>query len=668
MCGEKMRGEMKNLRAYYSASIREFLRYSSSEILGVIHSNNISAETTIQQSSAWKEEILVLQEQLRPFKDGRIIFEYIIPRMGKRVDVVVLYKNIVFLIEFKCGDTEYKSSACDQVFDYALDLQNFQKESHNKLLAPILVSTRAPDFSGAICENKRILETIKCNAKNITEAISKVAEKYREPSFDYLLWENSEYFPTPTIIEAAQALYRGHNVYDITRNDAGAKNLSVTTDEIHRIIEYSKRNFRKSICFITGVPGAGKTLAGLNIAIQRSVENKGEHAVFLSGNYPLVTVLQEALARDKVEQGKLCGHHIAKSEALRSTSAFIQMIHKYRDSFVGNANIPPEHVVIFDEAQRAWTHEMIKRFMVTKKGIADFNYSEPEFLISTMDRHKDWAVIICLIGGGQEINTGEAGLPEWFDALRRTFNHWDVYVTSQLKDQEYCHGRNWQNIISGLEIHQYDKLHLATSVRSFRTPDLPKLVKAILDGNVILAQEFYMKISQKYPLVLTRDLNKAKDWVFANCQGSTRYGLLASSGALRLKPEGIFVKNEVSIANWFLNGKEDIRSSYAFEDVVTEFDIQGLELDYSVVAWDADFRFDGNVWTYNKFHGNSWKSVNSSERRLYLKNAYRVLLTRARQGMAIFIPKGSDTDLTRRKKYYDGTYNYLKRIGIHELL
>lgn len=219
--------------------------------------------------------------------------------------------------------------------------------------------------------------------------------------------------------------------------------------KFHRIIEYSKRNFRKSICFITGVPGAGKTLAGLNIAIQRSVENKGEHAVFLSGNYPLVTVLQEALARDKVEQGKLCGHHIAKSEALRSTSAFIQMIHKYRDSFVGNANYPPEHVVIFDEAQRAWTHEMIKRFMVTKKGIADFNYSESEFLISTMDRHKDWAVIICLIGGGQEINTGEAGLPEWFDALRRTFNHWDVYVTSQLKDQEYCHGRNWQNIISG---------------------------------------------------------------------------------------------------------------------------------------------------------------------------------------------------------------------------
>ena len=659
---------MKNLRAYYSTSIQEFLHYSSSKILGIIHSNNTSAETTIQQSNAWKEEILILQEQLRPFKDGRIIFEYIIPRMGKRVDVVVLYKNIVFLLEFKCGDIEYKSSAYDQVYDYALDLQNFQKESHNRLLVPILVATHAPDFSWTIRENKRILEPIRCNAKNIAVAINRVTEKYVEPSFDYSLWQNSEYFPTPTIVEAAQALYRGHNVCDITRNDAGAENLSITADAIHKIIEYSKRNHRKSICFITGVPGAGKTLAGLNIAIQRSAENKGEHAVFLSGNYPLVTVLQEALARDKVEQEKISGHRIAKSEALRSTSAFIQIIHKYRDSFVKNENIPPEHVVIFDEAQRAWTHEMIKKFMATKKGIVDFNYSEPEFLISTMDRHQDWAVIICLVGGGQEINTGEAGLPEWFDALRRTFNHWDVYVTSQLKDEEYCHGRSWRDITSKLKIYQSDKLHLATSIRSFRTPVLPKLIKAILDGDVTSAQKFYKKISQKYPLVITRDLNKAKDWVSANCFGSTRYGLLASSGALRLKPEGIFVKNEVSVANWFLNSKEDIRSSYAFEDVVTEFDIQGLELDYSVVAWDADFRFDGNVWTYNKFLGNTWKSINSREKRLYLKNTYRVLLTRARQGMAIFIPKGSDTDPTRKKKYYDGTYDYLKHIGIYELL
>ena len=167
--------------------------------------------------------------------------------------------------------------------------------------------------------------------------------------------------------------------------------------------------------------------------------------------------------------------------------------------------------------------------------------------------------------------------------------------------------------------------------------------------------------------MLTRDLNKAKKWVKAQCQGTTRYGLIASSGALRLKPEGIFVKNEISVANWFLNGKDDVRSSYMLEDVVTEFDIQGLELDYSIVAWDADFRFTDGEWTYNSFSGNKWNTMRNTEKILYLKNTYRVLLTRARQGMVIFIPKGNESDHTRLPEYYNETYNYLKSIGIEEI-
>ncbi len=655
---------MRNLRAYYAATISEFLQQPSSEILGTIHSNDISAETTIQQSNTWESEVQILKDQLRPFPDGRIIFEYTIPRMGKRVDAVILYQNIVFLLEFKCGDTEYRQSTYDQVYDYALDLQNFQKESHNKLLVPIMVSTRAPSVACDICEHERIIKPLRCNAENIAAAISTVAAHYHEPSFDYVAWENSEYLPTPTIVEAAQALYRGHNVHDITRSDAGAENLTVTTDEINRIIEHSKANRRKSICFVTGVPGAGKTLVGLNIAIQRSDAQQGEHAVFLSGNYPLVTVLQEALARDKVEQEKQRGGHIPKADALRSTSAFIQIIHKYRDSFVGNQNVPPERVAIFDEAQRAWTQDMIEKFMVTKKGVSPFPYSEPEFLISTMDRHQDWAVIICLVGGGQEINTGEAGLPEWFDALRRSFPDWDVYITPQLNDDEYRRGRSWNSMLEGLQTYERDKLHLATSVRSFRTPDLAAFVRAVLDADTNEAKRLYQRIKNKYPIVVTRDLNQAKAWVRNHCQGTTRYGLLASSGALRLKPEGIFVKNDISVANWFLNGKDDIRSSYMLEDVVTEFDIQGLELDYSIVAWDADFRYEDGEWTYHNFSGNSWRHVSANERRLYLKNAYRVLLTRARQGMAIFIPTGSDTDQSRKREWYDGTYRYLREIGI----
>ena len=622
---------MRNLRTYYSSTITGFLCQPTAEILGIIHSNDISAETTIQQSNTWEFEVEILKDQLRGL-DGRVIFEYMIPRMGKRVDVVVLHKNIVFLLEFKCGDTEYRASTYDQVYDYALDLRNFQKESHDKLLVPIMVSTRAPEIVNVIRERDRIIEPLSCNAKNIGQAIRMVSDRYTEQDFDYVAWENSEYLPTPTIVEAAQALYRGHNVHDITRSDAGAENLTVTTAEINRIIEHSKANHRKSICFVTGVPGAGKTLVGLNLAIQRTDAQRGEHAVFLSGNYPLVTVLQEALARDKVEQEKQRSNRISKADALRSTSAFIQIIHKYRDSFVGNNHIPPERIAIFDEAQRAWTHEMIEKFMRTKKGVAEFRYSEPEFLISTMDRHRDWAVIVCLVGGGQEINTGEAGLPEWFDSLRRAFPNWDVYITPQLNDVEYRREHAWPDMIADLNIFEHEKLHLATSVRSFRTPDLAAFVKAVLDVDTERAKELYQRIKDKYPVRLTRDPNTAKKWVREQCQGTTRYGMLASSGALRLKPEGIFVKNEINVANWLLNGKDDVRSSYYLEDVVSEFDIQGLELDYSIVAWDADFRFDGTEWTYYNFVGNRWQNVAAEERKLYLKNAYRVLLTRARQG------------------------------------
>ena len=658
---------MRNLRSYYSAPIKEFLQQSEKEILGIIHANDISAETTIQQGNTWEIEIRVLKDQLKDFTSGRILFEYTIPRMGKRVDTVILYNNIVFLLEIKCGDTEYRACTYDQVYDYALDLRNFQKESHDKLLVPIMISTHAPRYKNTLVNRDRIIEPLRCNDQNIGAAIRFMGSRFTEPAFDYEAWENSEYLPTPTIVEAAQALYRGHNVHDITRSDAGAENLTTTTDEINRIIDFSKANHKKSICFITGVPGAGKTLVGLNLAIQRSDAQAGEHAVFLSGNFPLVKVLQEALARDRVEQAKNNGERLAKANALRSTSAFIQIIHKYRDSFVGNDNTPPERVAIFDEAQRAWTHEMIAKFMLTKKGVADFSFSEPEFLISTMDRHKDWAVIICLVGGGQEINTGEAGLPEWFDSLRRDFPHWDVYITPQLNDNEYRRGRPWEEMIADLRIHENKELHLATSVRSFRTPDLAAFVKAVLDVDRNSAKALYRRICDKYPIVITRDLNKAKTWVREHCQGTTRYGMLASSGAIRLKPEGIFVKNEISVENWFLNGKDDVRSSYYLEDVVTEFDVQGLELDYSLVAWDADFRFDGADWTYNSFVGNRWNIVGSDERRLYLKNTYRVLLTRARQGMAIFVPHGNDLDVTRKKEFYDQTYDYLKSLGVREI-
>lgn len=654
-------------RAFYSAPIARFLQQSEHEILGQISAYNQAQQTTIQQNNSWEDEIKILKNELCGIQEGHILFEYTIPRMGKRVDVVILHSNIVFLLEFKCGACEYTAYASDQVLDYALDLRHFHKASHDKLIACLTIADKATAKEQHVDEKQRIISPIRCNAHNIRTAIEKVAAIYNESSFDYQEWTHSEYLPTPTIVEAAQALYQGHKVSEITRSDAGKTNLTTTTAAINGIIKKSKANKRKSICFVTGVPGAGKTLVGLNIAIDHAKEAEGEHAVFLSGNYPLVTVLQEALARDKTVQSKESGQKTTKKDALRETAAFIQIIHKYRDEFVGNDNLPPERIVIFDEAQRAWTHEQIAKFMRTKKKVADFPYSEPEFLISTMNRHRDWAVVICLIGGGQEINTGEAGLPEWFDSLQRSFADWDVYLTPQLNDSEYRHGRSWQSMIQGLNIQEKAELHLASSVRSFRTPALAAFIKALLDINIPEAQRLHAQIEDKYPIVLTRHLPTAKKWVREQCRGNVRYGLLASSGALRLKPEGIFIKNEVTVANWFLNGKDDVRSSFALEDTVSEFDIQGLELDYTIVAWDADLRYKDGAWTYNNFSGAQWQKVRAAEKQLYLKNAYRVLLTRARQGMVIFIPEGCSDDPTRNPKYYDGVYHYLKQLGIQEL-
>lgn len=651
---------MRNPICYYSANIETFMQQSDAEIFGIICSNVGNHKLILQQSNAWKDEIRILKTQLARYSEGRVIIEYIIPRMGKRVDVVFLYKNIVFLLEFKCGDFAYTSSAYNQVYDYALDLQNFQKESCDKLIVPIIVATDAHSFPNTIIEHEKVVEPLRCNKGNISSSIQQIADKYNnENHFDYKQWEFSEYYPTPTIVEAAQALYRGHKVESITRSDADACNLSQTMDAVKDIIEYSKTNKKKSICFVTGVPGAGKTLVGLTLSIEFSDTANDEHAVFLSGNQPLVTVLQEALARDQILQAKEHGSKLSKSEAIRRTSAFIQIIHKYRDSFVGNKNVPPEKITIFDEAQRAWTHDQIEKFMRTKKGVEDFEYSEPEFLIQTMDRQKDWAVIVCLVGGGQEINTGEAGLPEWFDALRRSFANWEVFVSPQLNDTEYCRDRHWSDVIKGLNVHETPDLHLATSIRSFRTPSLASFVKSILDADIENAKRYYESFKDKYPIFLTRDIAEAKKWIKSMCHGSTRYGLLASSGALRLKPSGIFVKNNLDVANWFLNDKYDVRSSYYLEDVATEFDIQGLELDYTLVAWDADFRFESTSWNCYRFLGNEWQNLHSYDSQLYLKNAYRVLLTRARQGMAIYIPKGDENDHSRLPSYYNKTYAFL---------
>ena len=650
------------MKSFYSENFETFLNQSNNEVLGIMAKNN-SFDLNDLQKNTWIYQIKFLKEKLKNFdKNSQVIFEYTIPRMGKRIDNVLLINNIVFLLEFKVGQSHYNNYDIDQVLDYALDLKNFHKESHDKLIVPVLICTEAENKENAISSYEdKITKPILCNGNNLITTIQTVMANFDESAFDYQQWENSIYLPTPTIIEAAQALYANHDVKEISRSDAGAYNLSITTQKINEIIEYSKTNNKKSICFITGVPGAGKTLAGINIANERHKFEENEHAVFLSGNFPLVDVLQEALARD--EQKK---HSVTKKEALRKVSSFIQIIHHYRDAYVNNKNLPTEKVVIFDEAQRAWTKEQIANFMSRKKGISNFDYSEPEFLISTLDRHNDWSVIVCLIGGGQEINTGEAGLVEWFDSLKRSFKHWDVYVSNMITDNEYTHNCSVEELISGLNVKIEPNLHLATSIRSFRSENVSAFVKQVLDNEVTKANDILLNLKH-YPIKITRNFETAKKWVRNQARGTERYGLLASSGALRLKPVGIFAKDEISAPSYFLEGKENVHSSYFLEDCATEFDVQGLELDWAIVAWDADFRYSGTGWTYHHFVGSKWNNIHDEIRKNYLKNAYRVLLTRARQGMIIFIPTGNPEDKTRLPDFYDKTYNYLKKIGIEEI-
>ncbi|MGM0582924.1 MAG: DUF2075 domain-containing protein [Bacteroidota bacterium] len=622
------------------------------------------------QKDSWKYQIIELQKILQPY-NGSIYFEYAIPRMGKRVDVLLIIKSIIFVLEFKVGEKDYQSHSVDQVWDYALDLKNFHETSHDRLIIPILVATKAQNADVVLSTSQKadnLLDPIKCNTNSLNTIFFSALQFFDgNQVIDIKNWENGRYQPTPTIVEAAMALYNNHSVADISRSDASAINLSQTSEEIASIIKKSRDKLEKAICFVTGVPGAGKTLVGLNIATKHFDKNSELYSVFLSGNGPLVKILQEALARDKVKRAKENGKKLTKQEARSEVQTIIQNVHHFRDEGLRDDGAPIEHVALFDEAQRAWTLEQTANFMRQKKGKPDFNFSEPEFLVSCLDRHKNWAVVVCLVGGGQEINTGEAGITEWIKAMERSFPNWKVYISDRLRDSEYNAEEVLGKIRQRKDVVYSKNLHLAVSMRSFRAENVSLLVKQVLDKEVFAAQSTLNQLSSKYPIVITRDFKKAKEWLKLKARGTERYGIIVSSQAQRLKPYCIDVKSPVDPIHWFLDGKDDVRSSYYLEDVATEFHIQGLELDWACVAWDGDFRYNSDGWIYKSFKGKKWQNINKADRKLYLKNAYRVLLTRARQGMVIVVPTGDEEDPTRLPEFYNDTFEYLKQIGFEEI-
>lgn len=654
------------LNYYYKDNIQSFIKKSRAEIIGEITLSN-HFDSNRNQNKSWELQIYILQKALRSYI-GTIFFEFSIPRMGKRVDALVIIDNTVFVIEFKVGESKYHSINIEQVWDYALDLKNFHQPSHSALLVPILVATEANrSFLEIITtsHNDNLVLPMKINQYDLEKAIEGTLQFFRGDgqvlSSEYAA---GSYSPTPTIVEAALKLYRTHTVNEITRSDAEAKNLTETTSLITEVIKKAQIENKKIICFVTGVPGAGKTLVGLKVATTHLDEENANTSVYLSGNGPLVAILQEALARDKIKNEKENGRKLTKGQARASVKTFIQNIHHYRDAYLVDPKPPYDHVAIFDEAQRAWNKEQTVKFMKQKKGQPDFDNSEPEFLISCLDRHQDWAVIICLVGGGQEINTGEAGISEWLNAINEKFSSWEVYISPNLTDSEYQAVEAIRNLQNKTLVNLNSSLHLKVSMRSFRAENLSLLVKRILDLDFDSAVQTYSDLSDDYPIVLTRDVVKAKKWLKEKARGSERYGIIVSSQAQRLKPFAIDVKSPMNPIHWFLNDKDDIRSSYFLEDVATEFHVQGLELDWACVTWDGDLRYSDLGWESYSFVGKKWQHIHKEERKKYLINAYRVLLTRARQGMVIVVPEGSTVDHTRKKEFYDPTFNYFQRIGL----
>ena len=707
-------------RCLYNASFEDFIKIENNSIFGAL-CDNYHGKALTTTLEAWKAEISIMKSILLKLvsKEGRIIFEYDIPRLGKRIDVVLLLNGIIFCLEFKVGESSILEADVDQVLDYALDLKNFHKFSQDSLIVPILIATKYRTSSNEIkmsIYDDRVVNPLVTGELGISALIDEVLKRFPNETPINPNWIISPYAPTPTIIEAAKTLYENHTVEDITRHEADDVSTDRTIAYVLDVIQKSKTKQKKSICFVTGVPGAGKTLVGLDVAIKQTYQGqkepiKDEGAVYLSGNGPLVAVLTEALAQDNYKKAKANKESKKLSDSRREVSKSIQMIHRYRDNMLakiknpvenGVLEIDPEkavkmekagfgeveHVAIFDEAQRSWTHKRLADYLKrggtygNKLKVPNFPLSEAAFLIWSLDQREDWATIVCLVGGGQEINTGEAGISEWLKALNEFFPHWDVYISPQLTEAEYAEGKVNELLRDNQNVTFSESLHLGVSLRSFRAEKLSAFVHAMLSFDKSAAA-LYEEIKDKYPIVLTRDINTAKKWLHDKVRGTERTGVLVSKESARFKPLSMHIlpPGDENAVHWFLEDKTDTRSSNYLEDAATEIQVQGLELDYTCLLWDADMRYEDGKWNFYRFNGQtkwieqSGSSESKQELRKYMLNAYRVLLTRARLGMVICVPVGNPNktvsgfweDSTRLPEYYDGTYLYLKSLGIQEI-
>ncbi len=674
--------------AFFQATVGEFLMRDSNAILGELNLGSRGTISTVRVETvvSWERTISVLKAALQqvitvqPSASGwGLLLEYEIPRRERRIDCVLLAGKLILVLEFKTGDSDTEVAAMRQAEYYALELRDFHRESRGRFIVPIVVKhnrTFAPTLATDTSDPVR--PVLVAGDTTLNRAILQAAESDQAEVVgqhtDLHMWNESAYAPVPTIIEAAQMLFAHQSVRELSHAHAEVYNLTKTTAVLVDAVATAQREGHKVICFVTGVPGAGKTLAGLNAVHSPELMRDNRPAgAFLSGNGPLVKVISEALAQD---------HHRRSGESLvesrRQVRTFIQSVHSFLKVYRKPDKMPPERVVVFDEAQRAWDatkvrKEFLQRATADERDLLQTASSEPASMLSIMDRWSGWAAIFALVGGGQEIFDGEAGLAEWGRAIRDNFPHWRVVAspeavqggTSVAGSRLFAEGQQ-----DALSVSFEPHLHLPVSVRSFRAEAVAKWVNAVVQGDATEAANIVTSVSA-FPIMLTRSLDQARAWLRQKTRGFRRCGLLASSGALRLRAHGLEVssgfRGGFPFKDWFLASPTDIRSSNVLEVALTEFECQGLELDWLAVCWGGDFTWSENRWQFRQFKGTVWQQVQKSGTQEFIRNKYRVLLTRAREGMVIWVPEGSAKDETRPLEWLNATTDFILRCGVRQI-
>lgn len=650
------------MRAWVSLSAAEFRALAPQEIAARLAYAQASRHPTLEvtQRSAWEAEARLLHAALAEAPASwRVLFEYDLLRLEKRIDVVLLTDRAILVLEFKHGARGFAPADLRQAEDYALDLLDFHAGSRAHPLVPVLVATEAPAPRFAPPLSWHGVTPVLCtNGATLGRLIAEIQAGVGAPTtpLDAAAWEHAAYRPVPTVLEAATLLFQRNSVAEIAAARADAPNLTRTTAAITRAIAEARAAHRHVVVFVTGIPGAGKTLCGLN-AVFSVLRQDG--AAFLTGNVPLVTVLREALARNAAPKGGK-----ARDEARRQARDALQIVHRFLDSLVEKDEVPVEHVIVFDEAQRAWDEAQATRD--SQRRISRLTMSEPAHTLEIMGRHADWAVIVALIGNGQEINTGEAGLAEWGQVIAAD-PRWRALAAPRVLGGTEPAQRLAERHPDWLALDE--ALDLTVPMRSVREAVGARWVEAVLEADAATARAVAAEAAA-LPFLLTRDLGTLRAGLRGHARGLRRAGLVASAGARRLRAECLGVQVP-KVADWFLNRWPDVRGSEALETFATEYDCQGLELDLVGLAWDGDLiRADGG-WQPRRFAGDKWQQVRGAEEARFIRNTYRVLLTRARYETIIWVPRGSPPgewhDPTRDAATYDAIADHLLACGIRPL-